>query len=680
MASAADPYTCYLAAQLSIAVYFEPGHGEYKEFEVFAYQGLGEARRSHVPREVEEEEEGFHKCQWVAAYPKVGDSKDTLYVAFKGTSDAIDVLLDISFMDIRTKRGVRVHSGVYAGVQDELGSLYEVLLKAKGWLQTKRVIFTGHSLGGAYACLTLLELMSPGVGGGDDVPGEWPEGVHGEAITFGSPVYLRTESRGKGVKLSGKAAGARMTHFVLNYDIVPRLFVVRNSALSAMIDEAPKMAGGIIAQQIANIALKQSGLNSLKISSTFDNLRRGYIPTGTFIFMELADNTPGGTTLSGHVSVVHSETAKLENPAAKAALQYLPSIDPTCPCLRSLKDERLSVVSKALEDHSAYRYLNGMKCLLTNPISYGKNIITAKRRLPTALNPPEKISMGQPPSSAMAMSKRNASTPWCLQSRHKNKILNLHVLSRGVEVWKASVPPMSTVVFQGVKQPGDVVRVTEKDTILAEVVLPAKNTSYGQSHLALEYSGVFGYIIYESVTDEGQEIDIRCLYPKDMEAWRLHVHKLAYFTGGMGEGEWSLTDGFGAGSCEDRWRDDEDAPTCRGCLVQTFFGSKGKRKFCHQCGLAHCAACLPHTTFSLYAFTNKPAPICKKCFDRTSSQLSEYHKSSMVARSYLSLLILVRAKRRFVTPAILDLIVPFVVKDTVEQSVIKTKKKFKFDW
>eukprot|EP01064_Diplonema_japonicum_P023496 TRINITY_DN33936_c0_g1_i1.p1 TRINITY_DN33936_c0_g1~~TRINITY_DN33936_c0_g1_i1.p1 ORF type:complete len:667 (+),score=47.03 TRINITY_DN33936_c0_g1_i1:49-2049(+) len=666
MSSASDPFTVYLACQLSVAVYYEPGHQNYRDFEVFAFQGIGETKAVHKGAVPDGDSDRFHKCQWVAAFPKTGVGKDTLFIAFKGTSEAIDALLDLSFMDIKTKRGNRVHSGVYAGIQDEIGRIYEAVKNAKEWLKTKRVVFTGHSLGGAYGSLALLEYLSPPLPAAyDDISGPWPEDLGAEAITFGTPVFLRADP----------PSSVRMTHFVLNYDIVPRLFVLQNSTLAAIIEEAPKMAGGVIAQQIASIALKQSGLTSMKISATFDNLRKGYAPAGCFVFLQMSNN---GSKLFGSASVIHPENGKSCNPTAKAALQYFPSIDPSCPCLRTLKDEKVQIISKSLEDHGVYRYLNSVRCLLSQPISFTKAVVTPRRRLPVIRNPPSSASLTPPPSIG---AMRRVSTPWCLLSRNRKKTLHLSVFHKGVESWKTTVTPLSTIVLQGVKQPGDVLRIKDElDVMVAEAVIPPKNSTFGNSHLVLEHCGVSGYVLYESVLDEGKEIDIRCLYPQNVENWRLHVHKLAYYTSGMGEGHWDLTDNFGAGVVEEKWKEDDAAPTCRGCLVVAFSVKGVKRTYCHKCGLAHCPTCLPFVEHSLHAFINKASPICKKCNDHMASQLVLAQKASSEARSFLSLFCLARAKPDIVTPEMLNLILPFLVKSVVEQSVVKAKKKFRFDW
>ena len=77
---------------------------------------------------------------------KVGD---TVHVTFRGTSSIQDVLKDLDIKRTRITGKIKVHKGFYTQFQSVQIKLTKSLIKLTE--NAKRIIFTGHSLGGALA-------------------------------------------------------------------------------------------------------------------------------------------------------------------------------------------------------------------------------------------------------------------------------------------------------------------------------------------------------------------------------------------------------------------------------------------------------------------------------------------------------------------------------------------------
>jgi pimeloyl-ACP methyl ester carboxylesterase len=89
-------------------------------------------------------------------------------LAFRGTTDATDWLADLSFVPKWTDMGY-VHAGFFDALWDVWPAVLGQLIRAN----TDRVLITGHSLGGALACLAARLLHER----------NWPV----KCVTFGQP-------------------------------------------------------------------------------------------------------------------------------------------------------------------------------------------------------------------------------------------------------------------------------------------------------------------------------------------------------------------------------------------------------------------------------------------------------------------------------------------------------------
>jgi len=123
----------------------------------------------------------------------VASNDDVLVVAFRGTSDAVDWLVNADLRSTRLEHGW-AHRGFYQAVQNLLEQTNRAA-EAQG-LGHKRLWITGHSLGGALALLFAYDCLQ------NDVQ---PAGV----VTFGQPMvvdgslalYLNEKLRDRYVRL-----------------------------------------------------------------------------------------------------------------------------------------------------------------------------------------------------------------------------------------------------------------------------------------------------------------------------------------------------------------------------------------------------------------------------------------------------------------------------------------------
>lgn len=76
-------------------------------------------------------------------------NKDIVHVTFRGTSSIQDVLKDLDIKRTRISGKIKVHKGFYKQFKSIEIKLTKILLKLTD--DAKRIIFSGHSLGGALA-------------------------------------------------------------------------------------------------------------------------------------------------------------------------------------------------------------------------------------------------------------------------------------------------------------------------------------------------------------------------------------------------------------------------------------------------------------------------------------------------------------------------------------------------
>lgn len=145
-------------------------------------------------------------------------TSNTVIVAYRGTTDVADVITDIQF-PASPVLGGRVHSGFYSRSKEydsdlPLSDIVDLLVEGK------RVVLTGHSLGGATAIVNTLRILSEQKLGAE---------YHGAlaCITFGSPL-LGDKALQKQVRDNGYAR--HFFTYVYETDIVPRLLLLQKGA------------------------------------------------------------------------------------------------------------------------------------------------------------------------------------------------------------------------------------------------------------------------------------------------------------------------------------------------------------------------------------------------------------------------------------------------------------------
>ncbi|KAJ9454006.1 hypothetical protein DIPPA_02639 [Diplonema papillatum] len=279
--------------------------------------------------------DGFvHRVQWLAAR-----RNNILYIAFKGTNNAADMLIDASITDVIAPSGARYHSGFYSAVQPELVGILRVcnVILMDDANCVEDVVFCGHSLGGAYATVAALELAASPF---------WKAEKRPEAVTFGAPLVV-TQSANGHANVPSALLGCmpRMTHFVANYDIVPRMLALKQDSVLKMALAVPST----ILQNSGYLKTWSVGV-FLKMTSPLDKvggviqqaqvLREQYVAVGTYVFAITTDNGR-----QAHVQVVtpmkHSFTS--HNTDASELLAFYPEFDH--------KDDPAYLIRRSLGDH-----------------------------------------------------------------------------------------------------------------------------------------------------------------------------------------------------------------------------------------------------------------------------------------------------------------------------------------
>ncbi|KAJ9447075.1 Protein EDS1B [Diplonema papillatum] len=285
-----------------------------------------------------DEQGRHHKVQWVYCH-----DGDVLYVAFKGSDNATDFLLDASLSDVVTPSGCRMHSGFYSGIQSEISSVLAKVLKST----RKEVVFCGHSLGGAYATAVTLELASHPC---------WPDGLKAQAVTFGSPLVVCQGA------LPARLATRppMMTHVVGNFDIVPRVLCLEREAIIHLLEVMPAVMSSAL-KTIASIA-RQAGF--VKMGSVVDSvkhMRETFTAVGTYVFGQTAVLPERGNTYirRTNVTIVPPDNVSAGgslNTAAKHYLRFLPTLEPSSKTFRDASASRTAFVQSCIADHSLNVY------------------------------------------------------------------------------------------------------------------------------------------------------------------------------------------------------------------------------------------------------------------------------------------------------------------------------------
>eukprot|EP01065_Artemidia_motanka_P035498 TRINITY_DN43402_c0_g1_i1.p1 TRINITY_DN43402_c0_g1~~TRINITY_DN43402_c0_g1_i1.p1 ORF type:complete len:1176 (+),score=291.49 TRINITY_DN43402_c0_g1_i1:55-3528(+) len=371
-----DPELWMRCCQLSLAVYypaeavaesFQKGTPfamqcaelECDEYDLLHFQAQG--RQTQV--------DSLHKCQWLVACEPRQDAT-TAYVSFKGTDGLLDLMFVNVPTDTETHQGSRVHSGAWIGIQGELPEvLVHIRRAAEKHPGLKHVVFTGHSLGGAYAIVTLFELLA-------DV--QWPPQLTAEAVTFGAPFVLAQERVGAPLQIPRTVRCPRMTHFTFGFDIIPRAFCLSDVALTQWFKDTAaclldEHVGNIpvVGAQVAKVLKQKSEALAETFMQKIEPLTR-FRAAGTYVFLNSVcfRRQSGGPVRRTECSIVpgvYDDRGIPLNPVAEDLLSFLPAIGSDSPCPDSLLDTNMVVCQATADDHQVgLAYLPAVRHLLTN--------------------------------------------------------------------------------------------------------------------------------------------------------------------------------------------------------------------------------------------------------------------------------------------------------------------------
>lgn len=107
----------------------------------------------------------YEKSHGTEGYIGYTTSQNTIYVAFRGSAELQNWLdnIDVILTNYPLCSGCEVHRGFYSAQQDSINEIITQVLNLKTRFPSYQVILTGHSLGGALATLTAMDLLQAGV-------------------------------------------------------------------------------------------------------------------------------------------------------------------------------------------------------------------------------------------------------------------------------------------------------------------------------------------------------------------------------------------------------------------------------------------------------------------------------------------------------------------------------------
>jgi hypothetical protein len=180
---------------------------------------------------------------WFVAQDK---ARNIVYVVFRGTSVAGDVVIDL-YADLHADDIVKdymAHKGIYQSVHKELDAVKEAIKNCDVNEKTYFVL-TGHSLGGGLATMLYTYMKTKS---------EY-QNNRMIVVTFGAPLVLAPSDNGWPEAL--QSISKDVHNFVHNADIIPRVLGNENVKLLPM---------------FANVSAAVSSLTRVKVSYNMDPL------------------------------------------------------------------------------------------------------------------------------------------------------------------------------------------------------------------------------------------------------------------------------------------------------------------------------------------------------------------------------------------------------------------------
>ena len=219
----------------------------------------------------------FGKCRFLIAET---ENDDTVYVAFRGTADFEDVLVDFEFWLKEAERNPlpgSFHSGFLE--RSEIFPL-ETFLSSK-FIQNKTILTCGHSLGGAISSIIYSELVIQRKRHGDML---FSNACN---ITFGAPFFADLDFREHLTSIEPKP---EMYHIVVKNDPVPSLLGFKDE-LKAILKSSPKSEQ--LVRKVSNVLSKlqpivKTILSVASLAATFGALQED-IKTAVFASKGILD-------------------------------------------------------------------------------------------------------------------------------------------------------------------------------------------------------------------------------------------------------------------------------------------------------------------------------------------------------------------------------------------------------
>ena len=177
----------------------------------------------------------------------VAIASDIVLIAFRGTENVADWIADFNALRVTRPYG-KVHRGFYHAFNDVRSSLEAVLAPVRN----RRLIVTGHSLGGALATVAAAEWLQDN------------SFAPAAAFTFGQPRVGDSQV----AKFINSSFGDRYSRFVNDDDIVPRV----PPGYSHVGKLFHFDAAGELQESLAGHALRRGSRDELRAESTVDSV------------------------------------------------------------------------------------------------------------------------------------------------------------------------------------------------------------------------------------------------------------------------------------------------------------------------------------------------------------------------------------------------------------------------